>query len=143
MKMIRPGKMIQEVLENFFKKPATMNYPAQKAAMPKEFRGKLNFFPEKCSGCKLCEKDCPSNAIQIRKVGEKQFEADIDLGKCIYCGQCVDSCLKQALAITQEYELAQLKPENLKITIKGEIPVPSGSPVPPPAATPGSSPPQK
>jgi formate hydrogenlyase subunit 6/NADH:ubiquinone oxidoreductase subunit I len=118
MKMIRPGKMIQEVLKNFFKKPATMNYPVVKAEMPKEFRGKLKFYPEKCIGCKLCEKDCPSGAIKIIKLGEKQFEADIDLGKCIYCGQCVDSCIKKALEITSEFELAQIKPENLKIKFK-------------------------
>ena len=143
MKMIRPGKMIQEVLENFFRKPATMNYPAEPAAMPKEFRGRLTFTPDKCIGCKLCEKDCPSNAIRIIKLGEKQWEADIDLGKCIYCGQCVDSCAKKALRMTQEYELAQLDPAKLKLVIKGEAPTAAPPPATPPAGQPGSTPPQK
>jgi len=117
-----PGKMIWEVLVNFFKKPATKNYPVERPAMPKEFRGKLKFYPDKCIGCMLCVKDCPSNAIKIIKLGEKQFEADIDLGKCIYCGQCVDSCVKKALEITQEFELAQIDPEKLKIVFKGDKP---------------------
>ena len=116
--MIRPGKMIKLVLETLFKKPATTAYPFVKAVMPDKFRGKLKFYPERCIGCKLCMRDCPSNAITIRKVGEKQFECDIDLGKCIYCAQCVDSCMKKALESTKEFELASLDREKLKVTFR-------------------------
>lgn len=114
--MIRPGKMMQQVLRSLFKKPATINYPLVKTDMPDKFRGKLIFHPEKCIGCKLCMRDCPANAIQIKKVGDK-FEAEIDLGKCIYCGQCVDSCMKKALEMTKEFELASLERKNLKVTL--------------------------
>lgn len=113
--MIRPGKMLKTVLQSLFKKPNTLNYPAEKSPMPDKFRGKLLFHPEKCIGCKLCMRDCPANAINIVKVGEKDFEAQIDLGKCIYCGQCVDSCLKKALEMTKEFELASLERGNLKV----------------------------
>lgn len=118
--MIRPGKMIKQVLESIFKKPATMLYPHVKEVVPKTFRGKIKFHPEKCIGCKLCMRDCPSGAITIRKVGEKEFEADIDLGKCIYCAQCVDSCMKKALEATNEFELAVLERNKLKVTFRGE-----------------------
>ena len=113
--MIRPAKMLQELLRSLTKKPATENYPATHRGMPEGFRGKLAFAPEKCIGCKLCVRDCPTGAIQINKVGEKAFEAVIDFGKCIYCAQCVDSCMKKALATTPEYELAQL--DNTKLTV--------------------------
>lgn len=114
--MIRPGKMIEQVLRSIFKKPATTQYPFTKKKMPASFRGKLKFYPERCIGCKLCMKDCPSGAIVIKKIGEKQFDAEIDLGKCIYCGQCVDSCMKKALEMTNEFELASLDREKLKVT---------------------------
>ena len=118
--MIRPGKMIKQVIESFFKKPATLMYPYIKEDTPKSFRGKMKFHPEKCIGCKLCMKDCPAGAIEIKKVGEKKFECEIDLGKCIYCAQCVDSCMKKALEATKEYELAVLNKEKLKVKYDAE-----------------------
>ncbi len=51
-------------------------------------------------------KDCPSNAIEIIKVADKEFKAVLHLDKCIYCGQCADSCNKDALHCSSEFELA-------------------------------------
>lgn len=107
--------MLKELLRSLTKKPATVKYPAEGREMPKGFRGKLKFYPEKCVGCELCMRDCPTGAIEIRKLNEKEFVAVIDLGKCIYCAQCVDSCLKKALEVTPEYELAQLDNTKLKV----------------------------
>ncbi|MDD5439295.1 MAG: 4Fe-4S binding protein [Candidatus Omnitrophica bacterium] len=118
--MIRPGKMIQQVLSSIFKKPATTRYPYVKASMPGHFRGKIKFNPEKCIGCMMCMRDCPSKAITIKKVGDKKFEAEFDLGRCIYCAQCVDSCLKKALEYTNEFELASLDRKKLKVTFHAE-----------------------
>ena len=121
--MFRPGKMIIQVLQSLFKKPATSHYPFVKHPMPKNFRGKLRFHPEKCIGCKICMRDCPSGAITIRPVGEKKFEAVIDLDKCIYCAQCVDSCPRKALEATSEFELAQLDHKKLTVVFSA----PSGN----------------
>ena len=116
--------MIKQVLDSVLKKPATVRYPYEKAKMPDRFRGKIIFHPEKCIGCKLCMKDCPSDAITIRKVADKQFEAEFELNKCIFCAQCVDSCAKKALESTPEFELAQIDPKKFKIVFRAEDPTP-------------------
>ena len=107
--------MIKEVLGQLFRKPATNMYPAEKLDMPDKFRGKLKFFPGKCIGCKICMRDCPTDAIVIIKTTDNKFEAHIDLAKCIYCAQCVDSCPKKALESTKDVELAQLDRSKLRI----------------------------
>lgn len=114
--MKRPGKMLREVLNHLLKKPATKKYPYEPIKLPDGFRGRLRFYPERCVGCKLCMKDCPADAIIIEKIGDT-FEAIVDLDKCIYCGQCVLSCNKNALEMTKQFELAQIDKRTLKVKI--------------------------
>jgi formate hydrogenlyase subunit 6/NADH:ubiquinone oxidoreductase subunit I len=115
--VIRPGKMLLEVLGQVTHKPATIDYPATKVEMPPHFRGRLVYHAELCVGCKLCEKDCPSEAITINKLEGKLFEAVIDLDRCVFCAQCVDSCNKKALECSTEYELASMNRAKLKVRI--------------------------
>lgn len=116
--MIRPGKMVWQVLRSLMCKAATVQYPFVPIHMPARFRGKLKFDDQKCIGCKICMRDCPAKAIEIVKVGEKQFDCIVDCSKCIYCAQCVDSCPKKALQATDEFELASLTRKPLEVTFK-------------------------
>ncbi len=123
-----PGKMVGEVLRHLLKKPATVHYPRERLAMPPGYRGKIVFCPQKCVGCKLCQRDCPAGALEIKKVGEKRFEAIFDLDRCIFCSQCVDSCNKKALETTNEFELAQIERKELKVVFAApELAAPSQS----------------
>lgn len=115
--MTRPGKMLPFIFKMLTKKPATVLYPFVTVKMPEDFRGKLKFEADKCIGCKICMRDCPSDAIIIEKIGEKQFKAEVYLDRCIYCGQCVDSCPKRALKNTKDYELANYTRDKLKVEI--------------------------
>ncbi len=52
---------------------------------------------EKCTGCSLCMKVCPFDAIRIM-----DKKALIDLNKCNLCGACVTSCKFKAILIEKE-----------------------------------------
>jgi electron transfer flavoprotein alpha subunit len=53
---------------------------------------------DKCTGCGLCERACPFNAITM-----VDGKADIDLDKCNLCNSCVEACRKfQAIQIIRE-----------------------------------------
>lgn len=43
---------------------------------------------DKCKGCTLCARTCPSNAI----IGSVKTPHVIDLDKCIKCGACIEKC---------------------------------------------------
>ena len=51
--------------------------------------------PEKCPGCGLCAKYCPSDAIS----GEKKKPYLIDCEKCIRCGLCMSVCRLGAISV--------------------------------------------
>ena len=44
--------------------------------------------PDKCKGCTLCARNCPTGAI----IGSVKNPHVIDLDKCIKCGACMEKC---------------------------------------------------
>lgn len=45
-----------------------------------------------CMGCKLCEKNCPNEAVSVT-----DFLAKVDYEKCTQCGACVEKCPTKAI----------------------------------------------
>lgn len=119
--MRKPGAILGEVLSHLFKQPATCDYPAVRAQIPNRFRGKIICFESKCVGCKICIRDCPANGISLTKVADKQFQITIDLARCLYCAQCVDSCPRKALETSSEFELASLDRAALKVRVNTDL----------------------
>ena len=70
--MRKPGKMTRQALSSAVRKPATVLYPFERLTPPPAMRGKIVGDANKCIGCKLCMRDCPSDAIHIIKT-EKEY----------------------------------------------------------------------
>jgi NAD(P)H-quinone oxidoreductase subunit I len=105
------GTMLTDIFDAFKSKPITQQYPFQKVPAPARFRGKLLWDHQRCSGCGLCVKDCPSNAIEVVTIdrANKRFVMVYRVDKCTYCAQCVVNCRFKCLEMSAEdWELAGL-----------------------------------
>jgi formate hydrogenlyase subunit 6/NADH:ubiquinone oxidoreductase subunit I len=103
------GAMLSDIFQSMFKRPATEMYPFVRKSAPEDLHGKLIWDPAKCSGCQLCIKDCPSNAIELVVLDKvnKKFVMRYHADRCIYCSQCVLNCRFKCLSMSNDqWELA-------------------------------------
>jgi len=61
---------------------------------------------EKCTGCTVCVKACPFDAIRI--INKKAL---IDLNKCTLCGACVSSCKFKAILLEKSSATSCVQPD--------------------------------
>jgi len=114
------------------RKPVTVHYPYEKVKMPKSFRGQHEIDWFKCIGCELCAKVCPNECIyfefieapaespylhpsraQLDETKKIVRRPAVDVGHCLFCGNCSEYCPTDAWMFNQEYELADYAREDL------------------------------
>jgi NAD(P)H-quinone oxidoreductase subunit I len=107
-----------------YRKEVTEQYPDPISSrtpddLPPRTRGLLFNDIDRCTGCKECEKVCPTQCIRVEtepgadpsKLWVSTF--DIDFSFCIFCGLCTEVCQPQSLVHTRRYEGAALDPAEL------------------------------
>ena len=89
----------------------TTRFPAQPAELPQRFRGRPVLDPAKCgaaSGCSDCLATCPTEALSLSPLR-------LDLGRCVFCGACEETCDKQAISFTPDIQLSARRREELVV----------------------------
>ncbi len=113
---MRIGAMLGDTIRSLLKKPVTEKYPFERLHPgPERLRGALSYQTGKCSGCGVCVKDCPANALEVVTLDKKakKFVIVYHVDRCTFCAQCVKSCNYKCFAMAnQEWELAGLKRES-------------------------------
>ena len=103
--------MFKTLLARARQRHRTLAYPAEQPYMPPLFRGRPVLDAGKCAaGCTTCRDVCPAEAIKLMLEGPR-----IDLGRCIFCGDCSASCPENAIRFSRDWQLGATERSELRI----------------------------
>jgi len=114
------------------RKPVTYLYPYERIKSYKSYRGQHSIDWFKCIGCELCAKVCPNECIyfefikvdkdspylhpprcKVDVIKNQVRRPAVDVGHCLFCGDCSEYCPTDAWMFVQEFELADYTREDL------------------------------
>jgi len=92
------------------KSQGTQFIPDPRKAQPAGLRGKPLIADAACTpGCQRCLEVCPSQAIALEPV-------QIDLGRCVLCGDCAPVCPGQKISFNADFKLASTQRQGLTVS---------------------------
>ena len=125
-------------LKTTFRKPVTAQYPLPQKRL--EIADRFMGFPALtwdydvgepyCTGCMVCIRDCPTQCMSatmkdnpLRTEGKSRRRKIIDvfeinLGRCILCGICVDVCNFDAIEMSYEHERSKYERDGNRVDLE-------------------------
>jgi Ni,Fe-hydrogenase III small subunit/ferredoxin len=87
----------------------TLPSPGIDVALPDRFRGTPALDPTRCrAGCAACVEACPTTALSVEGA-----RPTLDLGRCLFCAECVATCPEGAIRFTRDHRMATRSREDL------------------------------
>ena len=109
--------LLTQLIHTFFTHAETVDYPFGPADIPPGFRGRVVINAENCTGCSLCVRDCPANALELTRENKKVYQLVYYPDRCAYCGQCELSCNFDAIHMVSNYIGATQNRDSLKVVL--------------------------
>ncbi|MHC1741544.1 MAG: 4Fe-4S binding protein [Syntrophobacteraceae bacterium] len=105
--------MLDVILARLQQKHRTIDFPDGPApVLPDRFQGRPALLSDRCRGhCDVCVEACPTGAIH-RDAG-----LQIDLGRCLFCGECAAVCPDHAIRFSNDYRLAAADRRDLNVDV--------------------------
>jgi len=89
----------------------TIGFPVVPPVLPAGFQGRPEVQAGVCAdGCDDCCNACPTEAISRTSLG-----CALDLGRCLFCRECAETCPSGAISFGQEYRMATRSRPGLQI----------------------------
>jgi len=90
----------------------TIAYPAEPPSLPDRFRGRPRLDASRCrDGCNVCTTACPTDALAVVEGSPR-----LDLGRCLFCGECEAACPAGALSFGSDHRMATRAREDLLVS---------------------------
>ncbi|MCE5191932.1 MAG: 4Fe-4S dicluster domain-containing protein [Actinomycetia bacterium] len=118
-------------MRNLRRGPITVRYPYEKLTLPERARWAVRpkYFEDgspRCTACMTCVRTCPDAILSIDVTTAEDKSKHIDrfgyeIGACMMCGLCVESCPYDAIRMSHEYELAVTDPADLNENLLEDV----------------------
>lgn len=89
----------------------TIGFPDESPTLPDRFRGRPVIAATPCAdGCSECATACPTSAISVA-----DCHPVIDLGSCLFCGECETTCSDKLVHFSGDYSMAATQRDHLVV----------------------------
>ena len=109
---------LREALICFKAGRVTLPYPFAPHEPVEGFRGKITLDPDRCFGCGGCANVCPAGVITVRDTGQLTRVLELQWRRCTYCGRCEEVCPEKAITLSQQFETATDRGEDMVIRVE-------------------------
>jgi len=96
----------------------TLPYPFAPRDPAPGFRGKVVIDSDACFGCGGCANVCPAGVIVVSDTEQLTRVLEFFWARCTYCGRCEEVCPEGAITLSQEFETATDRAEDMYMRLE-------------------------